>query len=380
MANVNPNQQKTNAQQAAPKRERKLLLSKLFTDAPIRIEPEEPQKVVVAGLVEAKPKKDYPDTFFGRANAVFRGELSTLFKGGLYFILFTLPFILVYAVATGYFQSYVLGTDFNFMGNIGVGYPGVSDNIAEVTSRLIWEVREPIFLMLGGAGIIASIGMAGVFYSAKRSYFQDYYKRVTRTYFIGIAKYWWQFLLVSAIGIFIALGMGTSIFYLLSRQAVGAAGAGEYCAVVFSFLIGAPLLTVPMVMLPLTVSYEASFADTFKNALVIIFNCPISVAITGLLSALPLLMLCAGNVIAIIVYILMALAGFSYVALNWIGLVNRGMVKCAAIKLMENKRAAVNNSKQKQKVIYAKAESVQPAEKKKKPQQQYQNPKKKKKK
>lgn len=89
----------------------------------MRKEPEEKQKVVVAGLVEAHPKKDYPDTFFGRAAAVMRGEMGLLFKSTLFFILFTIPFIVIFAWFAGYFQDLTIGGTYNFMGDVGIVSP-----------------------------------------------------------------------------------------------------------------------------------------------------------------------------------------------------------------------------------------------------------------
>ena len=57
MANNN-----TNSAYSLPEKPKKLLLAKLFTDAQVRKEPEEKQKTIVAGLVEAHPQKDYPNT------------------------------------------------------------------------------------------------------------------------------------------------------------------------------------------------------------------------------------------------------------------------------------------------------------------------------
>lgn len=373
--------QSTPQQKNARQKERKLLLSSLFVDAPVRVEPEEPQKIVVAGMTEARVQKEYPDTFFGRARAVWRGEMSTMFKASLYFIAFTLPFILVIAVAAGFFESHVMDGTYHFMGDIGIGYPGGGDSISVAVASLYWDVYMPVLFMLAGAAVIASLGMAGHFYTAKRSYFQDYYKRITRTYWLGFAKYWWKFLVTSLFGILIASAMGTSVLYLLQQQTLGIASAGAYCATVFSFLIGAPLLLVPMVMLSLFASYELSYLDAFKNALVIICNCPMMVILTGLLSAVPLLLMILGNIAAIIIYLLMAVAGFNFIALNWTAMANRGMTKCSLIKSQMEKQSAAAQKQQKQKVVYAKAGDAQVVQKKK-PQnkQPYQNPKKKKKK
>lgn len=381
----------------------KFLLGGLFTDAPVRVEPEEPQKVVVAGLVEARPVKDYPDANtnpFRRAMAVARGEMMTLFKASLYFIAFTLPFILVLAVASGYFEDYVLGGLYNFMGDIGVGYPGGGDSIAASTARLYWDVYQPIMMMLAGALIIGSFGMAGHFYCAKRSYFQDYYKRITRTFWIGFAKYWWKFIVTATVGVLIMLAMGTSVLYLLQQQVSGLADAGAYCIVVFTFLIGAPLLTIPMVMISLFASYQLTFVQAFKNALVIVVNCPLVVAVVGVVSLAPILLCIGGKTIAIIAYIAMAIVGFNFLAVFWTSMATRCMNKCHMLKMANNK---VEMQSQRRSGKTAKsgngkknaAQNVNPyAEKKavdgtvtnaapkKKPQQKpaFQNPKKKKKK
>lgn len=365
-------------------RERKLLLSKLFVDAEVKTEPEEPSKVVVAGMAEAKTVNNYSETFFGRASEVFRGEISTMFKASLWFLIFTLPFILVYAVASGYFEQYVLGGTYNFMGNIGVGYPGGGDSIAESVANLLWNVKQPVFMMLAGAGIISSFGLAGVFYCAKRSYFQDNYKKITRTYWMGFAKYWWKFALMASVSVLIILAMGTALIYLLKQQTLGSISAGAYCGVIFSFLVGVPLLTIPMVMMGLFTSYELTFKDSFKNALVIIVNCPIAVVIVGIGSALPLCLFAVGKAIGIIVYLVMAAGGFMFMALMWTALVNRGMSICSTLKSSGERKAKTAKKQsdkkakfEQQQAIYGEANVVK---KKKQPQQPYQNPKKKKKK
>ena len=83
-------QNKFNAKQ----REHKFFLESWYTDADIVVEPAEKAKVVVAGMVEAKPeKKEYPDAYFKRAFAVFKGEFGTMFKTTFWFIIASLLFI-----------------------------------------------------------------------------------------------------------------------------------------------------------------------------------------------------------------------------------------------------------------------------------------------
>lgn len=55
-----------NQSQAAgkPAREPRFLLGKFFVDADVVAEPEEPAKIVVAGMAEARIKKEYPEGYF----------------------------------------------------------------------------------------------------------------------------------------------------------------------------------------------------------------------------------------------------------------------------------------------------------------------------
>lgn len=377
MANNNTNK----SAYSLPERPKKLLLAKLFTDAPVRKEPEEKQKVVVAGLVEAHPKKDYPDTFFGRAAAVMRGEMGLLFKSTLFFILFTIPFIVIFAWFAGYFQDLTIGGTYNFMGDVGVGFPGGGDSIAVSVASLYRDVRMPVMAMYGACLLFMSLGLSGLFYCAKRSYYQDYYKNFAKTFWMGFAKYWWKFFVTGLFMVLVGLGMVESLMYLLEQQTLGTAGAGAYCAVVFSWIVGAPLLLVPVTMMGLFTSYELTFVQCFKNALVIIANNFVIVPLVAIISALPLGLMAVSQMLGFVVYAGMALLGCTFMSLCWIAMADRGMVKCHNRKLEQEKTAKIEKRKAEKQNPYANAKNGAPAQKKKnQPKPAYQNPKKKKKK
>lgn len=372
----------TNSAYARPEKQAKFWLGKLFTDASVKTEPEEPQKIVVAGLAEARLTKEYPDTFFGRAAAVMRGELSLLFRSTLYFLIFAIPFIVIFAWFAGYFETNIVnvGGNNNFMGDIGIGFPGGGDVLATSVASLYRNVRMPVVAMYAACLLFGSLGFSGLFYCAKRSYYQDYYKNWAKTYWMGFAKYWWKFLLAGLMMVVIALGMVESLMYLLEQQALGTAGAGAYCAVVFSFIIGAPLLLIPVVMMGLFTSYELTFAQCFKNAIVLIANNLLSIPAVALVSALPLGLCAVNNLLGIIIYVAMALVGTTFMALCWIAVASRGMVKCHNRKEDETKTQMAEQRKAAKQNPYVNG-TVQGAQKKKAKQAvPYQNPKKKKKK
>ena len=115
---------------AKPAKEPRFLLGKYFVDADVVVEPEEPAKVVVAGMTEARIKKEYPEGYFKKAGAVVRANFSLLIKGSLWFAPAALVFMLVFLVAAPFFESYVMGDGHNFMQGIGVGLHSGGDSIA----------------------------------------------------------------------------------------------------------------------------------------------------------------------------------------------------------------------------------------------------------
>lgn len=375
---------------AKPAKEPRFLLGKYFVDADVVVEPEEPAKVVVAGMTEARIKKEYPEGYFKKAGAVVRANFSLLIKGSLWFAPAALVFMLVFLVAAPFFESYVMGDGYNFMQGIGVGLHSGGDNIALSVATLYWDVYQPLLMMLAGAGIIAAPFIAGLFYSAKRAYYQDFYKRTTRTFFMGFAKYWWKYLITATVGILIALAMGTALIHQLTCEQLGTANAGTMAAVVLSFIFGAPLLTVPMTMMSLFATYGMSFKDTFKDAIVLIANNPFTTIICGVLSAAPLLLLMINNIFAIIICLAMLVVGFIYWAQCWTAFADRGMTKCKALKAYTDKKKLIElrdrrgggsgNGAAKAGVTYGESKKGGKKNNAKQPPKPYVNPKKKKKK
>ncbi len=356
-------------------REPKFLLAKWYTDAEITVEPEETGKVVVAGMTEALVKKEYPDAFFKRAFAVLRGEFAHMLKSTIWFLLATVLFIVGLAVGRHFLEGHLLGGNYNFMAGIGVGYPGGGDSIDASVSVLFGKVFQYVLLILAGAMIIASPFMAGQFYVAKRLYFQDVYKYCNRTFFYGFKKHWWKYLLLGTIVTVLLLGVGSAILQLVALQQIGMATAGYYCAVIIPAIVAFPIILICFAMMGLTVSYELTFKQSFKNAIVLIANNLIFVPVTGALTLLPILFFCTGSMGSIIAYVVMVLGGFNLIALAWVAMADRGMVKCKSLRnyFAKKQLAEVRKATKAYQESQAKAKKVQSK-------QAYQNPKKKKKK
>lgn len=135
-------------------------------------------------------------------------------------------------------------------------------------------------------------------------------------------------------------------------------------------------------MMGLFTSYELTFLQCFKNALVIIANNLVIVPVVAIVSALPLGLCAVNNFLGFVIYAAMALLGCTFMALCWIAMVDRGMVKCHNRKAeqdkseqIEKRRAAKQNPQ-----TNGQAKNVGNQKKKNTAQKPYQNPKKKKKK
>lgn len=361
-------------------RQPKFLLSKLFTDAEHVVEPEEKRKVVAAGMTEAAPApKAYPDTFFKRAFAVSRGEMSVLFKTTIWFLAISLLFIVGTLLGEYYLSDHLLGGDYNFMAGIGVGYPGVGDSIQESVSKLYGEVKVYIMLIALGACIIASPFLSGLMYAAKRAFFQETYKYSIRTFFLGFKKHWWKYLLLGTLTAGVLGGIGISILKLLSAQQLGGATALDYCLAIIPAVIAFPVLAVLFIMMGLTVTHDLTFGQVFKNAVVILMNNLVFAPVLTVVTIAPfVLFFVMGFPTNILVYLIMVAFGFSLFSLLWVAMADRGMVKCRMLKHDVEKKNLSDSRKAQKSSFQQQADYT--AKKKPQQKQQFQNPKKKKKK
>ena len=358
--------------------EPKFLLSKWFTDAEHVVEPEEKRKVV-AGMVEAAPApKAYPDTFFKRAYEVYKGEMNVIFRTIIWFLAVSLLFIVGIILGEYYIGDRILGGNYNFMASIGVGYPGGGDSIAESVSVLYGQVKFYVIAIGAVACVIASPFLAGLMYASKRLYFQDTYKYATRIFFTGFKKHWWKYLLCGTAVAGILFGVGTAVLKLMSAQQLGTESALDYCLAIIPAVVAFPVVLILFVVMGLTVTHQLTFGQAFKNAVVILMNNLVLVPILGAVTIAPLVLVFVFSFPTnILIYLLMVAFGFAILALMWVAMADRGMVKCRLLKQAVDKKNLTETRKA-QKQFQQQAEYT--AKKKPQGKQQFQNPKKKKKK
>ena len=91
-------------------------------------------------------------------------------------------------------------------------------------------------------------------------------------------------------------------------------------------------------MMGLTVTHQLTFKQTFKNAVVVIANNLFFVPVTAAVSLVPIVGFAMGTMPAIITYLVMVGAGYVLLALGWIAMADRGMIKLKSLKAYFDKK------------------------------------------
>ena len=347
---------------------KKFICGNLFTNADVRVEPEEVQVQVIKGYVSAQKKLEFkPNAFFSRASAVIRGQIGNIFKSCLIFVLFLVPFFLAIFYLSSLLDKSAVGK-YNFMSDIGIGYGGEGHNMAKEWLQYTLKSRLPLISMLVIGMMIASIAVPGLYYVAKRVYFQDTFTKKIQTFFLGVKKYWWQFILTfSLIGIMVAAMMLITMYIDAAR--VPSSGhnisAGWYVLGVVIYLIGTLTIMFSLILLPLYVSYNLKYGQAIKNTFVIIFNSPIAVVLTFLITSLPMVLGSINKIVFGIVLAIMGIIGFVIECVFWTALIHRSMCKCnmldtLAVRKVQTVQRAVNYASQPKKKKKTKVQFVSP--------------------
>lgn len=360
------------------KKEPKLLCKNIFTVGNELREAPVPETMVnqEGKTVPYVPK--YRESIKGGYSA-YKDNVKVMLKAGLYFLIFFAAMFVFVAYGYGAIMDRFTLSGANFMGNVGIGYPGVISDMGVIyASRL--QAYNYVFYFALPCIFLISIGMAGLFNVAKKLIWNEPIKYVAKPFFSGIAKNWWKYVIFVMLGTGIGLAIGTALVNLLTKIELGVATAGDYCGCVFSFVIGAPLCVFPMVAITIIPSYKLSFGQLIKDSFVISVNRFVPYALTGIISCVPLALLFINGIFAIILCIVLVAFGFPLWAMLWTGLGHGSYLKCVYLYEYESSKK-VNPYQKKE---GGKADIVgktDNAEKKqnKKP-QTYVNPKKKKKK
>lgn len=272
----------------------------------------------------------YPDNMSGAYKA-YRGESKTLLKASLYFLIFLLPILALLLYVKNLMLDMALGGSYNFMGGIGIGYPGIVDSISGAMAAK-YGVFKIFYLYLYAGVVVASIGLAGLGNVARKVIWNEPIKKyVAKPFFDGIKKHAWKYLIVTMLGGGALLGIAEALLFHLTNSTLGTAGALSWIVVIGAFVLGIPVVLWMFSALTILPSYKLSFGKTLLNSLVLLFNKPVSIIFVAVFSLVPLALTFMSSIFAVFIVIIMIAFGCSLFAMIWTGLGHSSYLRCAVL-------------------------------------------------
>ncbi|MEG2453449.1 MAG: hypothetical protein RSB20_01110, partial [Clostridia bacterium] len=226
----------------------------------------------------------------------------------IWFILFLIPMfaVLFWYVNVAVSQAIV---GFNFMGNIGIGYPGGSDDAVQGMIAVYDAYQKVLFLLLP-AIVIMSIGVAGAFNCYKK-YMWGEKVSVTKDFFRGVKKHWYKYLIVMIVNALIVLGTGSALIYFLKLQALGIATAGYWVMLISVCIAAFLLMYVNMTLLPMICALDLPLHKQLKNALIISLKFAPAGLILWVVCLIPFgLLFVASTFVSMMLYMMFIMFGF----------------------------------------------------------------------
>ena len=304
---------------------------------------------------------------------LLKTQLANIFKLNMLTILIGIPFLfLVFIMFPAVTEA--IGAEFDFTGNIGIGYPGtVSDKINAEISVLMRTT--PLMLMMIPAIGLLGIPFAGLMYVLRNMVWGESVS-VGADYLKGIKSGWKQYLVVFFVLGFVisALLMVIRMFNIQSLQ--GTTDFFSTAAFILSIIGMLMIAGITLYLLPMMSMYNMKLRKMIRNAgLLSLAMFPMTIGII-LLTALPFILgyLFGAQFMAIMIMALIFI-GVAVLMLMWTVYVQYVLDKSV------NKRA--NNVAYKRGIYVAKDENGEEIEESKEKkavvQKRYVNPKKKKK-
>lgn len=212
-----------------------------------------------------EPKGVYPQGRAKQVFAVFGAEMNSLMRVNAWFLIFALPLFFVLYWCSNYFVTQAVSR-FNFMGNIGMAYPGGADTLQQAQVA-VYNAWQYVFYLFIPAFTLTFIGMAGAFNCLKAFMWGEKVEKVTKTFFKGVKKFWWRYLIVAIIDALLIFALGSAFIYFLKLKALGALTAGHWVMIVVVCIAEFLVLYLNMQLLPMIAEVDLPFMKQVKDSI-----------------------------------------------------------------------------------------------------------------
>lgn len=246
---------------------------------------------------------------------ILKSQFTNLFKVNLLTVLLAIPFLLVAFIVIPVLKEYV-GTQFDFTGNIGIGYPGSVSNtvVAEAT---VLQTSLPLYLFLIPTIALLGIPVSGLMYVMRNLVWGENIT-VRIDFWKGIKLGWKQYLIAfSIIGVLVS-GFLTSMSMYNLQQLVEAVDFFGVVALVLSIIGMVLLASITIYILPMMAMYKMSFYKLVKNSVILSIAMFPYTFLMLLLTAAPFLLAeMLGQMIGMFIYTFILFVGVSMLTLMW---------------------------------------------------------------
>ena len=247
--------------------------------------------------------------FFRTFVAKFKyASLTNLIFAGI----FALPLLFSAFVLPNLMLNYVMAGK-SFIGNFGIGFPNVADDVNAALADLMRWYRILIFPCNIGSILLAFVGLSGVFHVSRGLMWDEKVK--VRSFFRGIKALWAPFLAAGAMTAAVAAGIMYGMGWHMGLYLTGAATAGSWIVFVLLLLVGLLWVMFLSMLLPTLACYRFRFGEACKNALLLNLITPIT---SVFVSAFGIGLLLLSFISAFISYLMLALmlvCGFMFLAM-----------------------------------------------------------------
>ena len=252
------------------------------------------------------------------AFSVFSENLSKMLLMNLvYAFIFALPFLFCVFIWPMLAKNYFFGNgNYNFIGQVGIGYPGTVNTMAE-GYKVLFEHYFRLYIPVLSASIVPMVfGLSGLFH-CMRGYMWGENVRPVKSFFRGIKRLWKPFLITALIFGAFMCGVFYGAYWHISLLKTGAATGGSWVLFIFLILFTWAAVSVLYFLLPMFACYRFSYKDSVKNS-AILFLILWPGALFAAAFTIGIFMLsAAGTVLNFLVGILMLGLGFTFFAGLW---------------------------------------------------------------
>ena len=252
------------------------------------------------------------------AFAVFSDNLTKmLLMNVVYAFIFALPFLFCVFVWPMLMKNVIFGSgDYNFIGQLGIGYPGIVNTMTEGYVKL-FSYYFRIYIPVLSASVVPMVfGLSGLFH-CMRGYMWGENVRPLKSFFRGIARLWKPFLVVAfALGALMC-GVLYGGYWHISLMKAGSAFAGSWVLFVALILIVWVVVSILYFLLPIFACYRFSLKDSLKNSSILFLILWPGALIAAAVTIGIFLLSATGTFINYLVAVVMLGIGFVVIAGVW---------------------------------------------------------------